>query len=85
MIEKNHPPIKHGNTGVLIVNLGTPDSTNWFDLLKMTSSSLTDHFYLSSFWARCPWIFPLEATKQRSELGVASFGMPCGQRIRSST
>ena len=23
MIEKDHPPIKYGNTGVLIINLGT--------------------------------------------------------------
>ena len=34
MIEKKHPPIKYGNTGVLIVNLGIPDSTNWFDIRK---------------------------------------------------
>ena len=24
MIEKNHPPVKFGKTGVLIINLGTP-------------------------------------------------------------
>ena len=34
MIEKNHPPIKYGKTGVLIINLGTPDSTNWLDIRK---------------------------------------------------
>ena len=32
MIEKNHPPIKFGKTGVLIINLGTPDSTSWLDI-----------------------------------------------------
>jgi len=42
MIEKNHPPIKYGNTGVLIVNLGTPDSTNWFDIRKYLKEFLSD-------------------------------------------
>ena len=42
MIEKNHPPIKHSNTGVLIVNLGTPDSTNWLDIRKYLKEFLSD-------------------------------------------
>jgi len=42
MIDKNHPPIKYGNTGVLIVNLGTPDSTNWFDIRKYLKEFLSD-------------------------------------------
>ena len=42
MIEKNHPPIKYGNTGVLIINLGTPDSTNWFDIRRYLKEFLSD-------------------------------------------
>ena len=42
MIEKNHPPIKYGNTGVLIINLGTPDSTNWLDIRKYLKEFLSD-------------------------------------------
>ena len=42
MIEKSHPPIKYGKTGVLIVNLGTPDSTNWFDIRKYLKEFLSD-------------------------------------------
>ena len=42
MIEKNHPPVKYGNTGVLIINLGTPDSTNWFDIRKYLKEFLSD-------------------------------------------
>ena len=42
MIEKNHPTIKYGNTGVLIINLGTPDSTNWFDIRKYLKEFLSD-------------------------------------------
>ena len=29
---KNHPKVKYGKTGVLLVNLGTPESTNWLDI-----------------------------------------------------
>ena len=42
MIEKNHPPIKYGNTGVLIINLGTPDSNNSFDIRKYLKEFLSD-------------------------------------------
>ena len=42
MIEKNHPPIKYGKTGVLIINLGTPDSTSWFDIRKYLREFLSD-------------------------------------------
>ena len=42
MIKKNHPPIKYGNTGVLIINLGTPDSTDWFDIRKYLKEFLSD-------------------------------------------
>ena len=42
MIKKNHPSIKYGKTGVLIINLGTPDSTNWFDIRKYLKEFLSD-------------------------------------------
>ena len=37
-----HPPIKYGKTGVLIVNLGTPDSTSWWDIRKYLKEFLSD-------------------------------------------
>ena len=37
-----HPPINFGKTGVLIVNLGTPDSTDWFDIRKYLKEFLSD-------------------------------------------
>tara|TARA_B100000989_G_scaffold295101_1_gene275436 strand:- start:1432 stop:2433 length:1002 start_codon:yes stop_codon:yes gene_type:complete len=40
-IEK-HPNVKFGKTGVLIINLGTPDSTNWFDIRKYLKEFLSD-------------------------------------------
>ena len=39
---KNHPDIKFGKTGVLLINLGTPDSTNWWDIRKYLKEFLSD-------------------------------------------
>ena len=41
-IDNNHPIVKFGKTGVLIVNLGTPDSTSWFDIRKYLKEFLSD-------------------------------------------
>ncbi len=38
----NHPSVKYGKTGVLIINLGTPDSTNWFDIRRYLKEFLSD-------------------------------------------
>ena len=40
--KQEHPTVKFGKTGVLIVNLGTPDSTNWFDIRKYLKEFLSD-------------------------------------------
>ena len=41
-IDDNHPPVKFGKTGVLIINLGTPDSTSWLDIRKYLKEFLSD-------------------------------------------
>ncbi len=41
-MNRDHPKIKFGKTGVLLVNLGTPDSTNWFDIRKYLKEFLSD-------------------------------------------
>ena len=41
-MKKNHPEVKFGKTGVLIINLGTPNSTNWFDIRKYLKEFLSD-------------------------------------------
>ena len=33
-MDSNHPQVKFGKTGVLLINLGTPDSTGWWDIRK---------------------------------------------------
>ena len=38
----DHPEVKFGKTGVLIINLGTPDSTNWWDIRKYLKEFLSD-------------------------------------------
>jgi ferrochelatase len=42
MSANKHPEIKFGKTGVLIVNLGTPDSTSWLDVRKYLKEFLSD-------------------------------------------
>ena len=39
---EDHPLVKFGKTGVLIVNLGTPDSTSWFDIRRYLKEFLSD-------------------------------------------
>ena len=38
----DHPDIKYGKTGVLLVNLGTPDTTKWLDIRKYLKEFLSD-------------------------------------------
>ena len=37
-----HPEVNFGKTGVLLVNLGTPDSTSWLDIRKYLKEFLSD-------------------------------------------
>ncbi len=41
-MNKNHPEVKFGKTGILLINLGTPDSTNWWDIRKYLKEFLSD-------------------------------------------
>tara|TARA_B100000941_G_scaffold207894_1_gene151995 strand:- start:12 stop:1010 length:999 start_codon:yes stop_codon:yes gene_type:complete len=41
-MKSNHPEVKFGKTGVLLVNLGTPDSTSWLDIRKYLKEFLSD-------------------------------------------
>ena len=41
-MDKNHPDVRFGKTGVLIINLGTPDSTGWWDIRKYLKEFLSD-------------------------------------------
>ena len=41
-MHNNHPEVKFGKTGVLLINLGTPNSTSWWDIRKYLKEFLSD-------------------------------------------
>jgi len=41
-MDKDHPQVNFGKTGVLLINLGTPDSTSWFDVRRYLKEFLSD-------------------------------------------
>ena len=41
-MSENHPSVKFGKVGVLLINLGTPDSTGWWDIRKYLKEFLSD-------------------------------------------
>ena len=41
-MNSDHPQVLFGKTGVLLVNLGTPDSTNWWDIRRYLKEFLSD-------------------------------------------
>ena len=41
-MKKDHPNIKYGKTGLLLINLGTPDSTGWWDIRRYLKEFLSD-------------------------------------------
>ncbi len=41
-MDKNHPDVNFGKKGVLLINLGTPDSTGWWDIRKYLKEFLSD-------------------------------------------
>ena len=40
-MDKDHPEVKFGKIGVLLINLGTPDSTNWLDIRRYLKEFLS--------------------------------------------
>ena len=41
-MNKDHPEVKFGKTGLLIINLGTPDTTSWWDIRRYLKEFLSD-------------------------------------------
>ncbi len=41
-MDKDHPEVKYGKTGVLLTNLGTPNSTSWWDIRRYLKEFLSD-------------------------------------------
>ncbi|WP_447340949.1 ferrochelatase, partial [Mycobacterium tuberculosis] len=49
----NHPTVKHGKVGVLLVNLGTPDGTDYTSMRRYLKEFLTDKRVIE--WPRIAW------------------------------
>ena len=49
----NHPPVKSGKTGVLLVNLGTPDGTDYKSMRRYLAEFLSDKRVIE--WSRLYW------------------------------
>ncbi len=41
-MKNDHPEVKFGKTGILLINLGTPNSTSWLDIRKYLKEFLSD-------------------------------------------
>ena len=52
MIRGEHPEIAFGKTGILLVNLGTPDSTKWWDVRKYLKEFLSDRRHIKKYGSR---------------------------------
>jgi len=48
-----HPPVKHGKVGVLLVNLGTPDGTDYASMRRYLKEFLTDKRVIE--WPKIAW------------------------------
>lgn len=49
----NHPPVKFGKVGVLLVNLGTPDGTDYTSMRRYLKEFLSDRRVIE--WSRLFW------------------------------
>ncbi len=49
----NHPPVRFGKVGVLLVNLGTPDGTDYTSMRRYLREFLTDRRVIE--WSRWKW------------------------------
>ncbi len=49
----DHPSVKHGRIGVLLVNLGTPDGTDYASMRRYLKEFLTDKRVIE--WPRIAW------------------------------
>ena len=49
----SHPPVKHGKVGVLLVNLGTPDGTDYTSMRRYLMEFLTDKRVIE--WPKIAW------------------------------
>ena len=76
-MNKDHPEVKFGKTGVLIINLGTPDSTNWWDIRKYLKEFLSDRRVIEVnpiIWQIILNLFILTFRPSKQHMHISKFG-----------
>src|SRR6056297_3623306 len=49
----DHPPVRHGRTGILLANLGTPDATDYWSMRRYLNEFLSDRRVIDY----SPWLW----------------------------
>jgi ferrochelatase len=68
----NHPPVKLGKVGVLLVNLGTPDGTDYASMRRYLKEFLMDRRVIE--WSRWKWypiLFGIVLNRRPQKVGKA--------------
>ena len=68
----DHPPVKSGRTGVLLVNLGTPDGTDYRSMRRYLAEFLSDRRVIE--WSRLYWypiLYGIVLNKRPQKVGKA--------------
>lgn len=69
---KDHPPVKFGQVGVLLVNLGTPDGTSYWPMRRYLAEFLTDKRVIE--WPKLLWypiLYGIVLSKRPQKSGKA--------------
>ncbi|MEP2945568.1 MAG: ferrochelatase [Lentilitoribacter sp.] len=71
-LPQEHPPVKIGKVGVLLVNLGTPDGTDYTSMRRYLKEFLTDARVIE--WPKALWypiLFGIVLNKRPQKVGEA--------------
>lgn len=71
-VPTQHPTVKHGKTGVLLINLGTPEGTDYKSLRTYLKEFLTDRRVIEwSPWKWYPILFGIVLNTRPQKVGKA--------------
>jgi protoporphyrin/coproporphyrin ferrochelatase len=72
VIPADHPPVSPGKVGVLLVNLGTPDGTDYWSMRRYLAEFLSDKRVIE--WSRLYWypiLYGIVLNKRPQKVGKA--------------
>jgi len=76
-MKNDHPEVRFGKTGVLLINLGTPDSTSWWDIRKYLKEFLSDRRVIEVnpvLWQVILNLFILTFRPSKTHMHIKKFG-----------